>query len=107
MFATVLRFSGALLSSLTSHCSLGSPAMTPMAQLVGIESTPARAGTRADQRALLATRQAANAGAAECRPGDRQLVAMPLPETAAVTVKMPDRLRRANRASRENERQSH
>src|SRR5437016_3751073 len=105
MFATVLRFSGALLSSLTSHRSLGSPAMTPMAQLVGIESTPARAGARADQRALLATRQAANACAAECRPGDRQLVAMLLPKTAAVTT-MTDRLRRADRASREKQCQS-
>ena len=39
--------------------------MAPMAQLVGVESTPARADARADQRALLATRQAAYASAAE------------------------------------------
>jgi len=75
--------------------------MTPMAKLVGVESAASRAGTRADQRALLASGETANAGAAERRPGNRQLVAMLSPETAAVTAAMTHRLRGSNRAGRE------
>ena len=94
-----------------SPCSLGSPAMTPMPQLVRVESTPGRAGARADQRALLASCEAADASATERRPGDRQLITMLLPKTPFVAVitmsgdsRSVCRLRRCNRLACESQR---
>src|SRR5712692_7019709 len=93
-------------SLLTAHCSLASSSMTTMAKLVGVERARSRAGARADQRAFPAAREAADACAAERRPGHRQLVAMLLPESPSMTT-MTYGLRRSDRPRRENQSQSY
>src|SRR5713226_7884055 len=80
--------------------------MTTMAKLVGVERARSRAGARADQRAFPAAREAADACAAERRPGHRQLVAMLLPESPSMTT-MAYGLRRSDRPRRENQSQGY
>src|SRR3982074_3679978 len=70
------------------------PAMT-MTELVGVNGASAGARARADKRALLPSGDAANRSAGGRCTGDRQLIAMLLPERTAMT--MASHLRRRHR----------
>lgn len=73
------------------------------AKFVGVERSAAGPGKRADSRAFLATRQAADSRAAQGGSRHRQFIAMFLPKTAVVSAAitpMAPRSRRRNRAYR-------